>query len=140
MTRHVNIVLGQTPTAHQVVQIEDKLQIFLVEHLIPQVIGCSPNDFEWEFDWEDSNELRFSFDYGTTVRMDYDIDRQLIRYLELSIIPLVYYGDEVIVQGESHDASMDEEGYCEGCGRRYEQMTTMTVLTTSQKFNDYIGA
>jgi hypothetical protein len=137
----VSIAFGQQPTDHQAEQITEKLLTFHKEHLFAQVFPGAPvEQINFDLDWWNGNEVCLIYGYGTSSSQDYNINRQLLRYLEISVVPIVFFDDDVVLQLDSHDESLDEDESCRGCEHRYENYSKATVLSTSQTYNEFIGA
>jgi len=142
VSRHVFLAFDQMVTVRQQAQITEKVEVFHQEHLAPIVFECSIDEIDWEFVWISSNEVRIDYDVETSGKQDLDINRQLLRYLEISVIPMVFYGDDVPIQLTSHDNQYDEScSYdCVGCDSRYENYKHQNVLSTSKVYADNYGA
>jgi hypothetical protein len=136
----VSVVFGQEPTDYQQNLITEKVLTFHKEHLFPVVLtGMTEEEIDFDMDWWNQAELFIGYGFSTNSTQDYDINRQLLRYLEISVVPIVFY-DDVTLQLESHDEELDDYNECKGCECRYDNRRGATVLSTSKVYNDFTGA
>lgn len=121
MTRHVYIEIGGRDAIDERARdlIVDKLLVFHNEHLLPVVLTAY-SGVEWDLDWWGPTALRFSYEVPTSVNEDRALDRALVRYLELSVLPLVLYDDNPQLSLSSHDLDYDE-GAPHNCASCYSE-------------------
>lgn len=121
MTRHIFIEIGGRDAIDERAQdlIVDKLLVFHNEHLLPVVLKAY-SGVEWDLDWWGPTALRFSYEVPTSTYEDRALDRHLVRYLEISVLPLVLYDDNPQLSLTSHDKNFDE-GAPHDCASCYSE-------------------
>jgi hypothetical protein len=143
--RHINILVDDTPsTQRQRLAVKEALKIHIAERIWPQV-RSSYQSAEFQQSWVRIKVQPWNNDLNIIVRLHFDTegeqdtlwDAYLVQHLDLSILPIHLYAEDVSILLHSHDCCTDTSD-CSVCndGYPYDDVEEYTVPLANERIEE----
>lgn len=141
MSTHFHVGFDAGLTRLQMQQVIDKYKVFHTEHL--EAIETGLGDWNAaEVHFCGPSMLHIEFEDTTSSIQDRRVPHLMMRYFELSIIPIVFFDEDVKMLFEFHDEELDEEKGpgCIVCRDFAYRLMPADINSTAPTYNESIGA